>query len=355
MTTKDSITTLIDHLLRRVEDPPTMSELVVQVAAETGAEHASRDMVRRHLERIERDLPQGYSIVRQPIIDPDEQRRKGGRIALRYNQVPPRRGVTLSEDTLLDNMLLLYQSAANLPWLPEARRLMEQMNLGDGERQDTRRCLFLDSDATAPLDDIGLRHLGDLFDAALRQYSVDIAYRRFDSELRHHNASVLALKQDDRFWYAAVCNEKSLLRAQTEGQWPFFWLAVDRVESVRLSDVPYQHVKVDWDAYFSQVIGITNPYDKPVEEVRLLAYGAMRDYLQAAPLHSSQRHRPRHDLDDEPLEVTLHVKDNHELRNRLGSMIGNVVVTVPEHLADWQRETLQQAMERIEKQSKHNM
>jgi len=349
MRPRDREILLVDKLLRCFDDPPTVEEIASRIG-EVRGRRVSRDVVRRCVERIESTLPTGCHVVKIPIEDPTEQRRKGGRVAIRYNQLPPQRGLSLEENELLENMRMIYQEVANLPWLPEARQLMEYFNLADSESDLCRRQLFLDSDATASLGSRAVRHLGDLFDAALRSYSVSITYRRFEGESRVHDVSVLALKQDDRFWYAAVCNAKSLLRQQTEGQWPFFWLAVDRVERVTLSDAPYQSVDVDWEAYFGQIIGITNPYDKPVEEVRLLAYGNRRDFLLAAPLHTSQKACRRLDLPDEPLEVVLRVKDNHELRNRLNAMLGDVVVTAPQHLADWQREVLQKAVERVDGQ-----
>lgn len=79
----------------------------------------------------------------------------------------------------------------------------------------------------------------------------------------------------------------------------------------------------------------------------MLVYGAMRDYVRSAPLHTTQRIECRQDLDEEPLELFLRVKDNHELRNRLASMLGSVVVTAPQQLVDWQQEALRLATERI--------
>ena len=342
----DDIIIIIDRMLRNISDPPTMGSIMRQLNEVPGIS-VTRDMLRRYIERIERGLPNGITIVRQPIVSTDLQRRKEGRVTLRYSQVPPIPHLTTDENALLTNMHLLYQSVSNLPWLPQVRQLMEQMNLVDSESNATPRCLFLDSGAVSIRDKRSMRHLGDLFDAALRRYSVAITYHPFDGDTRVHEVSVLAVKQDERFWYAAVLNEKSLLRAQADGQWPFFWLAIDRIEKVTLSNQPYLTTEVNWDEYFGQVVGITNPYNKPIEKVRLLVYGAMREYLQAAPLHSTQQTLPRPDLPDEPLEVTLLVKDNHELRNLISSLMSSVVVLAPPQLANWQQEVLNTTRQRI--------
>ena len=279
--------------------------------------------------------------MRIPIEDADEQRRRGGRVALRYDRLPPLRGLTTGEQVALQNMRLIYQQMCNLPWLPQVQQLMEQLNMSDSDTAVNQQLLRLDA-STIALDGKGSRHLGDLFDAAMQGYTVDITYRRFEGETRvHEGVSVQLLKQDDRFWYVAAVNEHSIHRER-----PFFWLAVDRVLRVRPSKQPWLKVEVDWDAYFADIVGITNRDDEPVQEVRFLVYDEMRHYVEAAPLHRSQRTMVRHDLEGEPLQVTLRVKVNHELRARLTSMTKDIAILQPQALADWHQAMLQRALER---------
>ena len=337
---------LVDSMLRRVSNPLTQAEILSEIHKRQGGELMTRHSLRRQLERIEHELPVGYKIVRVPIMDVEEQRKRGGRVLMRYNQLPPRQHLDADGQALIENIRMLYQAMSNLPWLPHVQQLMDELNLVDGieSYSDCHPLLLqLDSNLWSCLDDNHRRHLGDLFDAALRGFTLDITYNRFGEEPRiHKGCSVQLLKQDNRFWYAAVVNDHSIQRER-----PFFWLAVDRILKIRPSEAPYHRIDVDWKLYFADIVGITNRIEQPVENIRFLVYDEMCDYLKAAPLHQSQQMKKRHDLPSEPLEVSLCVKDNHELRNKLSSFCKDIVILGPKSLADWHRDMMQKSMERI--------
>ncbi|MCR5038394.1 MAG: WYL domain-containing protein [Bacteroidales bacterium] len=343
---RNEITALIDNALRRFSNPLTQAELLLEINKRQKDELMTRHSLRRHLEHLEQELPAGYKIVRKPIEDADEQRRRGGRVMLCYNQLPPRLRFDANGEALLENIKVLYQAMSNLPWLPQVQQLMDDLNLGDRAESfmdDHPLCLQLDSNMWSIMDDNHRRHLGDLFDAALRGFTLDITYNRFNEEPRiHKGCSVQLLKQDNRFWYAAVVNDHSINREQ-----PFFWLAVDRILKIRLSEASYQRIEFDWNLYFADIVGITNRIEQPVENICFLVYDEMRDYIKAAPLHRSQKYRKRYDLPGEPVEVSLCVKDNHELRNKLSSICKDIVILNPLSLANWHRDMMQKSLERI--------
>lgn len=337
---------LIDSILRRISNPLTQAEILSEIHQRPGGELMTRHSLRRQLERIEHELPVGYKIVRLPILDVEEQRRRGGRVVLRYNQLPPQQHMDADDQALIENTRILYQAMSNLPWLPQVQQLMDDINLGDrlDDYSDSHPLLLqLDSNVWSCLGDSHRRHLGDLFDAALRGYTLNITYSRFGDEARiHEGCSVQLLKQDNRFWYAAVANDHSLHRER-----PFFWLAVDRILKICPSEASFQRIDFNWSRYFDDIIGITNREEQPVEDIRFLVYDEMRDYLKAAPLHQSQQWRKRYDLPNEPIEINLHVKDNHELRNKLSSICKDIVIIGPKTLADWHLDMMQKSMERI--------
>ena len=346
MTNRIAITRFIDHELRRLSSPLTQTEMLSEINRRFGGEQMTRHSLRRHLERIEKELPSGYKIVRVPVSDFEEQRRRGGRVALRYNQLPPRQHIDANDEALIENTRIIYQAMSNLPWLPQVKQLMDELNLGD-DAEDLSDghplCLQLDSNVWSIMDEKHRIHLGDLFDAALRGFTLDITYSRFNDEPRvHKGCSVQLLKQDNRFWYAAVVNDHSIQRER-----PFFWLAVDRILKIRPSEASFQRIDFDWSRYFGDIIGITNREEQPVEDIRFLVYDEMRDYLKVAPLHPSQHMKKRHDLPNEPVEISLRVKDNHELRNKLSSISKDIVILEPKTLADWHRDMMEKSLERI--------
>ena len=346
MMNRNEIAILIDSALRRISNPLTQAEMLLKINEWQRDEPMTRHSLRRHLERLEHELPAGYKIVREPIEDAEEQRRRGGRVMLRYNQLPPRLHIDAKDEALMDNIKVLYQAMSNLPWLPQVQQLMDELNLGEGAEDllDVHPSyLQLDSNVWSIMDEKHRTHLGDLFDAALRGFTLDITYSRFNDEPRvHKGCSVQLLKQDNRFWYAAVVNDHSLPRER-----PFFWLAVDRIQKIRPSDASYQRIEFDWDNYFTDIVGITNPIEQPVEDVSFLVYDEMRDYLIAAPLHHSQQWKKRCDLSGEPVEISLRLKVNHELRNKLSAICKDIVILHPANLVDWQREMMEKSMERI--------
>lgn len=122
-----------------------------------------------------------------------------------------------------------------------------------------------------------------------------------------------------------------------------YWnVPLDRIENVEvLNDTPFIPRPENYGKPFSEVIGVTNKECNPVEEVRFIAHGNTANYLFTKPLHISQVNKW---IDDNTLDVTLHVKTNYELTHLLLSYAGDITILAPQSLVVEHKKKLEKAL-----------
>ena len=180
----------------------------------------------------------------------------------------------------------------------------------------------------------GLSYLTPLFNAIQYNTVLLIDYKPFDEEEMHLVFHPHYLKQYNNRWYIF-----GMEQSHPDQIWN---LALDRIENIETTkDYPYIKLDVDWNEYFDDIIGVTNIDNAPVEKIHLLVHGKTAHYLYTKPLHGSQVAKW---LDDNTLEITLHVKINYELKRTLLSYAPFITILEPQSLVDSHKESLETAL-----------
>jgi len=182
----------------------------------------------------------------------------------------------------------------------------------------------------------GIEHLGSLYNAIIYKKVLSVSYQPFGDE----NPSVITmhpyfLKQYNNRWFLLGYNPQN-----ERYDWN---LALDRIIIFTETGGRYKaNNRINWNEYFEDIIGVTKPVDRSVENIRLHFIPKTGRYIESKPLHGSQKSRW---LDNKMLEVDLELMINYELERLLLSYADSVKVIAPLKLRQIMAQKLQQALE----------
>lgn len=183
----------------------------------------------------------------------------------------------------------------------------------------------------------GTEHITPLFNAIQYQAVQSIHYKPFDEEEKELVFHPQFLKQYNNRWYIFGIEQR-----HPDEVWN---LALDRIVSIKPTKLPYIKLDMDWLEYFSDIIGVTNYKDAPVEEVHFVVHGKTAHYLYTKPIHESQT---PHWNEDGSLDVKLKVKINYELKRLLLSYAADITIFSPQSLVEEHKMSLKKALEQYQ-------
>ena len=183
----------------------------------------------------------------------------------------------------------------------------------------------------------GTEHITPLFNAIQYQAVQSIHYKPFDEEEKELVFHPQFLKQYNNRWYIF-----GIEQGHPDEVWN---LALDRIVSIKPTKLPYIKLDMDWLEYFSDIIGVTNYKDAPVEEVHFVVHGKTAHYLYTKPIHESQT---PHWNEDGSLDVKLKVKINYELKRLLLSYAADITIFSPQSLVEEHKMSLKKALEQYQ-------
>lgn len=175
----------------------------------------------------------------------------------------------------------------------------------------------------------GVEHFDKLYQAAVRQQPLLIAYKKFeDDKVNEHVFHPYLLKEYKFRWYVMGYSEKR--RAK-------LILALDRIENIANHKGDFKLYKgIEVQKYFDHTIGVTiNKSD--VKEIRLWFSRLQGNFIKTQHLHATQKIVS--DTAD-GMVVTLQLIPNYELLQVLLSFGSQVKVLAPESLRDELKQTL---------------
>lgn len=171
----------------------------------------------------------------------------------------------------------------------------------------------------------GLEHLQNLYQNISRRRVVEIAYKSFRSAEAHtYTYHPYLLKEYRNRWF---------LLARRQEAPNFITLALDRIEAVREApDTPYiAYDGQPFEAYFSDVIGITKqPDEQPADVILRFALSDI-PYILTKPLHHSQQVLAQ---DDNSITISIRVVQNFELEREILGYGETVTVLAPASLVE---------------------
>ena len=186
----------------------------------------------------------------------------------------------------------------------------------------------------ANIDLKGIDFLSPIFNAILNKRVVNILYKDFKTPKPYKIVfHPYYLKQYNNRWFVFGLNE--------ERQMPFWNIALDRIEEIEETNLEYKNDTIDWEDYFYDIIGVTMPDDKTVQEVVLEFSLEQAPYIMTKPLHPSQKHK----LDEIGLTVRINLILNYELERLILSFGDSVKVVLPTSLKNKISEKIKKASE----------
>ena len=180
----------------------------------------------------------------------------------------------------------------------------------------------------------GLEHLSNLIDAAMEQQTLDVTYHSYRGKEKTYVLSPYYIKQYNGRWFLfGLDNDTHRLMN----------LALDRIVSFKQSSEPFvPNTAFDFDTYFDDIIGVTVPdADVKLETIELRFTEERYPYVVSKPIHPSQKV-----IDSDGHIVSISVKPNRELYQRLFSFIPDVEVLSPEWLRKEIAERLKMALDK---------
>lgn len=321
---------VLDRCFRNRVSPKTFDELKDEI------NEVFRDLVDDHFEISDRTLREDIRIMRDscgfnaPIVA-----RRVGNDQYRYCYSDPKFSIFKTElsekdvDTLQSTIEMLgrYRGLPSTAWLEE---IISSLELRFDLKVSHKQLVAFEQNPELK----GLEHLSALIDATMNEQTLDITYRSYRGNENTYAISPYYMKQYNGRWFLlGLDNTKCRLMN----------MALDRIVSFKSSTedfVPNQNI--DFDTYFDDIIGVTVPDDDIKKETIVLRFSEARyPYVISKPIHPSQEI-----IDPESHTISICVRPNRELYQRLFSFIPDVEVISPKWIRKEVAERLKASLEK---------
>lgn len=177
----------------------------------------------------------------------------------------------------------------------------------------------------------GENYITQLFNAIINKQVLRIKYTPFGKDQQDLIFHPYYLKQYNNRWNVLGLNEENNI--------PTWNLALDRIDSLEETNLSYIPNEINWTEHFSEIYGISKPFDKEEETVELLFSKIQAPFIKSKPIHESQINK---DVEN-GLLVKLKLIPNYELEQLILSFGESVEVLSPEHLRNKLAERLKKA------------
>lgn len=173
-------------------------------------------------------------------------------------------------------------------------------------------------------DYTGTIHLTALFNAIINKRVLKINYQDFKSPIAYDvELHPYYLKQYNSRWFILGYRPHRPNQIQI--------LALDRIKNIEECSIKYTPSDIEWDDYFSDIIGVTK-FDIPPIEIKLLILDAEQAaYIQTKPLHQSQKQIRKV---ENGFETSIKVIPNYELEKLILSFGERIKVLTPKSFRD---------------------
>lgn len=203
-----------------------------------------------------------------------------------------------------------------MPQFEGIQEIIAKLKYDLKDKNDSKPFIGFDSNQ----DLKGIEHFSFLYNAVQNQLPLQITYKDFKSnEPYFYILHPHYLKQYNNRWFLFGLHQPS-----EKLDWN---VAIDRIVEVKISDEKFiPNNKIDWQDYFSDMIGVSKPTDSEIEEVVLHFNQLTGKYMENKSIHETQRHKW---IDENTFEVRIKVYLNYELERLILSYGESVKVLQP--------------------------
>ena len=237
----------------------------------------------------------------------------------------------LSEDDILHlgqalDILRRFDGMPEADWISE---LGARLNLCMNNRKEVRAAVGFES----AIHNKGMEHFTPLFNAIRKKTTVELRYQSFKmQEPQTLIVHPYYLKQYNNRWFLFCCNGDHT----NLSNYP-----LDRILSVKLAHVPYRETDIDFEDYFSDIIGVSRKEGQEPEDVVLRFPKEQYKYVATKPWHGSQKVLEEN---NDYVIVQLDVILNYELEQQILSFGDYVEVIAPKPLREKIAQRLQNSL-----------
>ena len=178
----------------------------------------------------------------------------------------------------------------------------------------------------------GMQHFTPLFKYISNQQVVLLTYQPYRSEDQ--------LEEVVHPYYIKEYNQRWFLIGWNEEFDRISNYALDRIVSIAPIKAKFKPSDIDFSTYFDDIVGVSHPQGREVEEIRMWVDKGQLPYTLSKPLHKSQRVL-KHTNDGSAL-ISIKVVPNYELTQLLLSFGDHIFVESPTSVRE-------EIMERIKK------
>jgi predicted DNA-binding transcriptional regulator YafY len=177
----------------------------------------------------------------------------------------------------------------------------------------------------------GIEHFSTLYNAVQNKTPLEITYKDFKTEEPYtYIFHPYYLKEYNNRWF--------LFGLHTESGKADWNVAIDRIVSVTPISVSFiVNDTIDWQDYFSDMIGVSKGINAVLENVVLYFNQLTGKYMENKSIHETQKHKW---IDKFTLELKVKVMPNYELERLILSYGESVKVIEPQHLRETIKERL---------------
>lgn len=215
-------------------------------------------------------------------------------------------------------MLGKYRNAAGNAWLEE---VISNLEYRFGVKSNNENVVSFEQNSQLK----GLEFLSGLIDAAVNHSPLEIVYRTYKGVEKTSVVHPYHLKQYNNRWFIFGLEESDKFGNYLTN------MALDRIVKFTLQpNVKFIPNKdIDFASYFNDIVGVTIPNDKQIEEVVLKFDDARFPYIISKPIHSSQQI-----VSEDEHTISIYVIPNKELESQILSYGPQVEVLNPTWFRD---------------------
>lgn len=214
-------------------------------------------------------------------------------------------------------MLSRFKGLPQFEWVNEMIPMLEtKLGLGPSEEKNI---ISFDSNE----DYKGLEYITPIFNAIMYKRTLNVIYQDFKSPVQYElEFHPYHLKQYNSRWFVFGKDPgKQNLNISN--------LALDRIKQIDEIETPYIDNVINWEDYFSDIIGVSKQ-NVPIEEIKILIKDEEQAaYIETKPLHQSQKRIKKTDLG---YETSIMVIPNYELKKLLLSFGERIEILKPNKL-----------------------
>ncbi|MGI6224331.1 MAG: helix-turn-helix transcriptional regulator [Prevotella sp.] len=232
--------------------------------------------------------------------------------------------------TMAVSALKRLQGIPRFSWLSE---LEARLNLSL-KRHERPIIMFEDASYNQ-----GMEWFDPLYNFISKKQTVSILYKSFrQSNPTRMEVFPYLLKQYNNRWF---------LFGRSTRFTNLSIFSLDRILSVMPCDKPFEDTDINFNEYFANKIGVSQPKDNPTpEDILFCVPLAQKPYLVTKPLHRSQKLVRE---DGEWAIFSLHVIVNFELQQELLAFAELVEVLEPASLRGLMKERIEQCLDHYER------